>query len=57
VYAHPSVVSHLKSLLNMIMSYGHVPTKFGSGIIVSNCKGIFADVEIRITTEALLYAM
>jgi hypothetical protein len=44
VYAHPSIVSHLKRLFYMILCHGHVPDKFGSGIIVPILKDRFADV-------------
>ena len=44
LFAHPSLVSHLKRLFNIILSYGHVPSKFGSGIIVPVLKDRFADV-------------
>ena len=42
-YAHPSVILHLKKLFNMILLHGHVPTKFGSGIVVPILKDRFAD--------------
>jgi hypothetical protein len=44
VYAHPSVVSHLKRLFNMMLLHGYVPRKFGSGIIVPIIKDRCADV-------------
>ena len=42
-YAHPSVILHLKKLFNMILLHGHVPIKFGSGIVVPILKDRFAD--------------
>jgi hypothetical protein len=44
VYAHPSVISHLKNLFNVILSHSHVPSIFGSGIIVPILKDRIADV-------------
>ena len=58
IFAHHSLVSHLKRLFNIILSQGHVPSKFGSGIIVPILKDIYADVgNINNYTGALLYAM
>ena len=31
-YAHPSIVSHLKTLFNLILLHGYVPTAFGQGV-------------------------
>ena len=38
IYAHPSLVMHLKSLFQLILKHGFVPTNFGSGISIPLIK-------------------
>ena len=38
IYAHPSLVMHLKSLFQLILKHGFVPTNFGSGISIPLTK-------------------
>jgi len=38
MYAHPSIVIHLKLLFNMICTHGFVPDAFGVGITVPVIK-------------------
>ena len=43
-YAHPSIVTHLKMLFNLMLLHGYVPDKFGCGIIVPLLKDRLGDV-------------
>ena len=44
MFAHPSLVLHLKRIFNIILSHGHVTSKFGSCISVPLLKDKFTDV-------------
>jgi len=37
-FSHPSIVSHLKNMFNLIILHGFVPDDFGSGIILPIIK-------------------
>ena len=43
VYAHPSIIIHLKLLFNLITIYGFVPDAFGKGITVPVIKDRLGD--------------
>ena len=43
-YSHPSVVSHLKNLFNLILFHSYVPRDFGCGVIVPLLKDRIGDV-------------
>jgi len=60
LYAHPSVVVHLKLLFAMCMSHGYVPHAFGQGIIIplvkdksAACVVVFTKACIFSTQHAL----
>jgi len=42
-YAHPSIVSHLKTLFNLILLHGYVPNAFGQGVVVPLVKDRLGD--------------
>jgi len=43
-YSHPSLISHLRKLFNLIMQHGYVPKHFGSGVVVPILKDRLGDV-------------
>jgi Reverse transcriptase (RNA-dependent DNA polymerase) len=44
IHAHPSIVSHLRNLFNLILKHGYVPNLFGRGIVIPLIKDKHGDV-------------
>jgi len=44
MYAHPSLVIHLKSMFQLILKHGFVPTNFGSGVSMPLIKDETGDI-------------